>query len=71
MKLRPGVKATVVNLSERTAQWGSNDNPNGILEMGKEYTVRRVEVFSSFTKVTLEEFPDKKFNSCHFEPYQA
>lgn len=48
-------------------QWGSHDNPYGILHTGQEYTIEKTEVHSWRTKVILKEFPDKKFNSIWFD----
>jgi hypothetical protein len=62
-----GTKVKCINHSEDAAKWGSNDNPSGVLEVGKEYTVDHTEVHSWHTKVYLKEFPGKKFNSAHFE----
>lgn len=39
----------------------------GLLNVGKTYTVVDLEVHSWHTMVTLREFPNKQFNSCHFE----
>lgn len=64
---KKGTKVKVINLSLDVSRFGGNDSPVGILKIGKEYTVERTEVHSMHTKVILVEFPDKKFNSCHFE----
>lgn len=37
------------------------------LELGKEYTVDYTDVYSSYTDVYLQEFPDIYFNSVFFE----
>lgn len=51
-----------------TAQinWGGNDNPNELLQLGREYEVLRREEHSWHTKLILKEFPDKKFNDVNF-----
>lgn len=38
-----------------------------LLEVGKEYTVTKIHVYSWFTMIELKEFPNKKFNSVLFE----
>lgn len=38
-----------------------------MLTIGKEYTVKSVEVFGWYTLVKLEEFPNIDFNSVLFE----
>lgn len=47
-------------------KWGSNDETRGTLKVGRTYTVDHTEVHSWHTKVYLQEFPTKKFNSAHF-----
>lgn len=37
-----------------------------LLEVGKEYTVTNVDMGGFVTMITLEEFPDKEFNSVLF-----
>lgn len=40
---------------------------NKLLEVGKQYTVLRLELASSWCGVILEEFPDKKFSLSFFD----
>jgi primase-polymerase (primpol)-like protein len=47
--------------------WGSNDDPKGLLVEKREYEVLREEVHSWHTKLILKDFPNKKFNSVSFE----
>ncbi len=47
-------------------KWGSNDDPIGLLEIGKIYN-GKIEVHSSYSAIFLEDFPNKKFNSISFE----
>jgi hypothetical protein len=53
--------------SEDQINWGRNDNPNDLLEIGREYEVLEKEVHSWHSKLILKEFPDKKFNSVNFK----
>lgn len=46
--------------------WGG-DNGAGILEVGKLYTVKDVDVRSWHTEVFIEEHPNIGFNSVLFE----
>lgn len=55
------------NASDTQVRWGSNDDPRGLLEPGKVYEVKRVDVHTWHTKVFLTDFPGKKFNSVHFK----
>ena len=40
---------------------------NELLEIGKEYTISKIELASSWCGVILEEFPDHKFSLSWFE----
>lgn len=53
--------------TDEQVRWGSNDDPRGLLEPGKIYTIADVEVHSYHTKIYLVDFPGLKFNSVHFE----
>lgn len=43
---------------------------NELLEVGKEYTISKLRVNSSWCSVVLEEFPNHKF-SLHFFTYET
>lgn len=64
-----GTKVKFIEESASIAQirWGGNDDPNGVLEVGEEYTVDHTDVRSSHTKLFLKEFPGKQFNTVWFE----
>ena len=47
--------------------WAGGSNPEGVLEVGKEYTLYDEEVHSWHTRFYLKEFPDRWFNSALFE----
>jgi len=40
---------------------------NELLEVGKEYTITKLELASSWCAVIIEEFPDKKFSLSFFD----
>ena len=46
--------------------WGSNDDPRGILKEGQEYEVENEDVHSWHTKIKLKDI-DGVFNSASFE----
>ena len=48
--------------------WFSNiiKDANDLLEIGKEYTITKIELASSWCAVILDEFPDKKFSLSWF-----
>lgn len=52
--------------SQDQINWGGNDDPNELLEIGKEYEVLKKDVHSWHTKLTLVDFPDKVFNDVSF-----
>ena len=49
--------------------WFSNiiKDANDLLEIGKEYTITKIELASSWCAVILDEFPDKKFSLSWFD----
>lgn len=53
-------------VSTEQVNWGSNDDPRGILIEGETYEVLRSEMHTWHTKMILKAFPEKKFNSVHF-----
>jgi len=40
---------------------------NELLEIGKEYTISKLELHSSWCSVVLEEFPDHQFSLSFFD----
>lgn len=66
MKIKVGSKVKFTGATDDQVKWGSNDDPRKLLEQGKIYTVREVEVHSWHTKIYLVGI-DGKFNSVHFE----
>ncbi len=62
------MKVKFIASSESQVNWGGNDDPAALLTAGVEYELLREEVHSWHTKYILRDFPDKKFNSCSFEP---
>jgi hypothetical protein len=61
-----GTEVVFQRSSKEMVQWGSHDNPDGILVIGQTYTVDHTEPHSTHTKVYLQEVPGKEFNSCSF-----
>ena len=61
------IKVKYKGCSDDQVRWGSNDDPRGILVIGKEYSVQKMEVHSWHTKYWLWEHPNNKFNSANFE----
>jgi hypothetical protein len=49
--------------------WFTNivKDANELLEVGKEYTISKLELASSWCAVILDEFPDKKFSLSWFD----
>ena len=63
----PGEVIRYTNCISEQVKWGNNDDPRDVLTMGELYTVAKVEVRSSHTKLSLEGIKDLSFNSVHFE----
>ena len=49
--------------------WFTNivKDANDLLEIGKEYTITKIELASSWCAVIIDEFPDKKFSLSWFD----
>ena len=60
-----GDKVKYVGCCKEQIRWGNNDDPNGILEIGKEYTVESTEVHTAHTKLLIKGY-NGKFNSVCF-----
>jgi hypothetical protein len=56
----------VGNVSQAQINWGSHTDPRGLLEEGKVYDVKNIEVRSWHTKVFLKGYKGH-FNSVWFE----
>ncbi len=66
IQLAAGTKIRFEYSSPEQVKWGNNDDPDKYLQRGAIYTVALLEVHTQHTKVYLQEFPDKKFNSVSF-----
>lgn len=53
--------------NEEQIKWGNHTDPRGLLDLETTYTVERTEVHTWHTRVFLERFPGKYFNSGWFE----
>jgi hypothetical protein len=64
---KAGSKATF----KGTTKWFFFNNilkdANELLEIGKEYTISKIELASSWCAVILDEFPEKKFSLSWFD----
>ncbi len=61
------MKAKYIGASDHQVRWGANDDPRGILEIGREYEILERDVHNWHTKLILSDFPKLKFNSASFE----
>ena len=68
MKQWPKIKSKAT-FRGTTKFWFVNiiEDANQLLEVGKEYTISKLELASSWCGVVLEEFPDKKFSLSFFD----
>ena len=64
--MKKGDKIKFVEATDAQVNWGGNDDPRKLLEVGKSYTISKIEKHTWHTKLVLKEYPDKKFNSAHF-----
>ena len=66
---RPGTKVSFRRecVSVENIRWGSHVEPLPLLNDGQIYTVQYTDVHSMHTKVFLDGFPEKPFNSIWFE----
>lgn len=62
MKQWPKIGSKVI-FKGTTKFWFTNivEDANKLLEVGKEYTIKKLELASSWCGVVLEEFPDNRF----------
>jgi hypothetical protein len=65
--MKPGQKIKFVGVGcKEQINWGGNINPDRILVIGKEYTVKKEEIRSWHTKLFIEEV-EGQFNPLWFE----
>ena len=64
-EFKPGDEVRFIGCTQSQINWGANDDPNPLLEVGYNYTVETVDVHSQHTKITLEGIPGR-FNSVCF-----
>ena len=63
----PGTKVRFLgNVTNEQIRWGGHSDPRGLLMRDQSYTVQKTIVHSWHTKIYLEEFPDRSFNSVWF-----
>jgi len=63
---KAGSKATFRGTTEWFFFQNILKDANDLLEIGKEYTITKIELESSWCAVILQEFPDKKFSLAWF-----
>ena len=65
--MKKGDKVIFLGCSEEQKNWGGNDDPlSAGLTIGGQYIISRVEIHSWHTKIWIEGFKEKKFNSVCF-----
>ena len=55
-------------IRDKSESWVYEDYPE--LEIGKTYKVTHIGVFRSFTRIMLDGFGDKEYNSVYFEIFE-
>ena len=66
MTLRPGDSVKFIGCSPEQINWGNNDDPNKVLEVGKIYKVILVDIRRFHIKITLDGITGR-FNSVCFD----
>jgi hypothetical protein len=69
MKMWPKLGSKVIYKGITQPFWFTNivKDANDLLEIGKEYTITKLELASSWCAVILDEFPEKKFSLSWFK----
>ena len=69
MKQLPSIGSKITYKGAPQYFWFKNiiEDANNLLEIGKEYTISRMRLNSSWVSVVLEEFPDHKFSLSFFD----
>jgi hypothetical protein len=67
--MKIGDVVTYIGCTKEQINWGSNDNPTGILTEGKKYLISDVEIHSMHTKISLSGIVGK-YNSVCFDLVQ-
>ncbi|MEG1564200.1 MAG: hypothetical protein RR365_10810 [Bacteroides sp.] len=65
--IRDSEERIVVCVNNEDHKWGFDDYASRHLEVGKLYTVDRVDVHDWHTRVSVKEIPNMWFNSVAFE----
>ena len=65
------MRVKYIGASIEQVNWGGNDDPRYLLTVGSIYEVAEREAHSWHTKITLKDFPGKKFNDASFEYLDA
>lgn len=65
--MKSPTKMEYIGCIKEQVNWGGNDDPRDLLTVGSLYTVKKTEIHTWHTKIELEEFPGKFFNSTCFE----
>ena len=49
-----GENVKFIGCSKEQIQWGNNDDPSSILDVGKTYTISKIEVHTQHTKISVQ-----------------
>lgn len=64
--MKQGDIVAYIGCSIEQIKWGGNDSPEGILNIGQQYVVEKVEPHTWHTKIHLKGIPGR-YNSVCFE----
>ena len=65
--MKSSTKTEYIGCTIEQIKWGGNDDPRDVLTLGSIYTVKNIVRKNWHSKLELEEFPGKLFNSICFE----
>jgi hypothetical protein len=60
-----------IGASDAQVNWGGGDDPRKYLSVGAQYVVKERDVHRMHTRIYLEDFPNKWFNSVCFADVKA
>lgn len=68
---KPGSLVRFRSLNPESVSYAGTNDPKWFLKLNEVYTVRYTVVYDWHTEVILEEYPELRFNSVHFEDYNV
>ena len=67
IKMKVGARVRFTGTTDYQVHWANHTDPRGLLDETTVYTIERIEVHSYYTRLFLEGFSGKSFNSVCFK----